>query len=158
MPTTGRYRLTMQLVVVLALVAAAAAPGTALAQPAGIEPEAARLLKASTAFLAAQQQFSADTRSTIEFVTEWGQKLQFDHAVTMAVKRPDKLWTARVGDLVDQVFYYDGKSLTLHNPSEKYYATVAVPGTLEEMLDFAREKLDLVAPAGAFSTRMRTRS
>ncbi|MCZ7565765.1 MAG: DUF2092 domain-containing protein [Burkholderiales bacterium] len=150
MLATDHYRRTMQLVVVLALVAAAAAPGAALAQPAGIEPEAERLLKASTAFLAAQQQFSADTRSTIEIVTEWGQKLQFDHAVTMAVKRPNKLWAARVGDLVDQVFYYEGKSLTLHNPSEKYYATVAAPGTLEEMLDFAREKLDIVAPAGDF--------
>jgi hypothetical protein len=48
---------------------------------------------------------------------------------------------------VNQVFYYDGKSLTLHNPDEKVFATVAAPGTLEEMLDFARTKLDIVAPA-----------
>jgi len=153
MLTTDRHRRTMRLVAALALAAAAAAPRVTLAQPAGIEPEAERMLKASTAFVAAQKQFSADTHSTIEFVTEWGQKLQFDHAVTMAMKRPNKLWTARVGDLVDQVFYYDGKSLTVHNPSEKYYATVAAPGTLEEMLDFAREKLDIVAPAGDFVYR-----
>ena len=96
------------------------------------------------------KRFSADTRSTIEFVTTWGQKLQFDNAVTMAVQRPNKLWAARTGDLVDQVFYYDGKLLTLHNPSEKVYATVPAPGTLEEMLDFARESLDIVAPGGDF--------
>ncbi|MGZ9031808.1 MAG: hypothetical protein ACXW2G_10560, partial [Burkholderiaceae bacterium] len=34
----------------------------AYAQPAGIAPEAQRLLKASTDFLAAQKQFSAETR------------------------------------------------------------------------------------------------
>jgi hypothetical protein len=36
----------------------------------------------------------------------------------------------------------------LYNPSEKYYATVAAPATLEGMLDYARESLDIVAPAG----------
>jgi hypothetical protein len=46
------------------------------------------------------------------------------------------------------VFVYDGKSLTLSNPQENVYAQVTAPGTLEEMLDFARIKLDIVAPAG----------
>ena len=31
-----------------------------------------------------------------------------------------------------QVFYYDGESLTLHNPVGNFYARVAAPGTLEE--------------------------
>ena len=102
------------------------------------------------AYLGSQKQFSADTRSTIEMVLSSGQKLQFDNTVTMSVQRPNKLYARRVGDLVDQVFYYDGKSLTLHNPSESYYAIVPAPETLDETLDFAREKLDIVAPAGDF--------
>lgn len=123
-------------------------PQAALAQPAGIDPQAEKLLKASTTFLAGQKQFSVDTRSTIEVMLNSGQKLQFDHAASLSVQRPNKLRAERRGDLIDQVFYYDGKSLSLHNPSEKYYATVAAPGTLEAMLDFARDSLDIVAPAG----------
>jgi hypothetical protein len=46
------------------------------------------------------------------------------------------------------VFYYDGQELSLHNPSEGLYARVAAPENLEAMLDFARETLDIVAPAG----------
>ena len=99
-------------------------------------------------FLASQKQFSVETRSSLEVVLVSGQKIQFDHTARQSVQRPNKLRAERTGDLVDQVFYYDGKSLTLHNPSEKYYATVAAPGTLEEMLDFARSTLDIVAPAG----------
>ncbi|KPK07071.1 MAG: hypothetical protein AMJ64_07575 [Betaproteobacteria bacterium SG8_39] len=118
------------------------------AQAAGVDPQAEKLLKASTDFLAAQKRFSVDTRSTLEVVLESGQKLQFDHAVRATMRRPNKLRAERVGDLIDQVFYYDGKSLTLYNPGAKFYATVAAPGTLEEMLDYAREKLDIVAPAG----------
>jgi len=53
----------------------------------------------------------------------------------------------RTGDLVDQVIYYDGRSLTLYNPSDNYYATVPVPDNLDAMLDYAREELDIIAPA-----------
>jgi hypothetical protein len=46
------------------------------------------------------------------------------------------------------VFVYDGKSLTLFNPQEKVFAQVAAPDTLEAMLELARTKYDIVAPAG----------
>jgi hypothetical protein len=136
-----------RLIAAAALVIAVVAP-QALAQPAGIDPQAEKLLKASTVFLARQKQFSLETRSSLEVVLASGQKIQFDHAARQSIQRPNKLRAERVGDLVDQVFYYDGKSLTLHSPSERLYATVPVPGTLEEMLDYARTSLDIVAPAG----------
>jgi hypothetical protein len=120
-------------------------PLAALAQPAGIDAQATKLLKASTDFLARQQRFSLETRSTLEAVLTSGQKIQFDHVARLWVQRPNRLRADRVGDLVEQSFYYDGKSLTLLNPKEKYYATAAAPGTLEEMLDMARSRLDIVA-------------
>jgi len=132
----------------LALNCVVAAPGAAAGQATGVDPEAERLLRATTTFLASQQQFSVDTASTIEIVLESGQKLQFDHAATLTVQRPNKLRAERRGDLIDQVLFYDGKALTLYNPDNKYYATVAAPGTIEQALDFARESLDLIAPAG----------
>ncbi|MFY9942123.1 MAG: DUF2092 domain-containing protein [Desulfobacterales bacterium] len=121
---------------------------TAFAQSAGIDPQAEKLMRAATTYLAGQNRFSVDTRSTIEVVLASGQKIQFDHGATLAVQRPNKLRAERKGDLIDQVFYYDGKSLTLHNPSDNYYAVAPAPGTVEEMLDFARESLDIIAPAG----------
>jgi len=63
------------------------------------------------------------------------------------VKRPNKLRAERKGDIISQVLYYDGKTLTLYNAADKYYATESAPGSVEEMLDFARESLGLVAPA-----------
>jgi hypothetical protein len=121
---------------------------TVQAQTAGISPEAQQLLKASTDFLAKQQQFSADTRNTLEIVLTSGQKIEFNHTARQSVQRPNKLRAERSGDLVDQLFVYDGQSLTLHNPQANAYAQVAAPDTLEGMLDFARETLDIVAPAG----------
>ena len=132
----------------LGMFAAALIPGTGVGQPAGIEPEAEKLLRAATTFLAGQKEFSVDTQSTIEVVLASGQKIQFDSAAMLSVQRPNRLRAERRGDLVDQVFYYDGSALTLYNPGDKYYAMVGAPGTIEQALDFARESLDLVAPAG----------
>jgi hypothetical protein len=120
----------------------------AQAQPTGIDPEAQRLLKASTDFLASQQRFSVDTRNTLEVVLKSGQKIEFNHTARTSVQRPNKLRAERTGDLVNQLFVYDGKTLTLYNPKDKAFAQVAAPDTLEAMLDFARNQLDIVAPAG----------
>ena len=148
MKSTLRKRLTAALSQCCTIVAVAGFSLAAQAQPAGIAPEAQRLLKASTGFLASQQQFSVDTRNTLEVVLKSGQKIEFNHTARQSVRRPNKLRAERTGDLVNQVFIYDGKSLTLHNPRDKAYAQVAAPDTLEGMLDFARTKLDIVAPAG----------
>lgn len=118
------------------------------AQPTGIDPEAQRLLKASIDFVAGQQRFSLDTRNSLEVVLYSGQKIEFNHVAKQSVQRPDKLRAERSGDLVEQLFVYDGQSLTLYNPGDKAYATAPVPGTLEGMLDHARNSLDIVAPAG----------
>ena len=96
------------------------------------------------------EQFGLVTQSTIEVVLDSGQKIQFNTAAAVAVKRPNMLYAARMGELVDQEFFYDGKSLTLHDIDNGFYSTVQAPDTLEGMLDFARDSLDIVAPAGDF--------
>jgi hypothetical protein len=148
MHSNFRTRLAANLAQCCTFIAIAVASVAAHAQPAGIDPEAKRLLKASTDFLAGQKQFSAETRNTLEIVLKSGQKIEFNHMAKMSAQRPNKLRAERTGDLVEQLFVYDGKSLTLYNPKDKAYAQVAAPDTLEAMLEFARTKLDIVAPAG----------
>jgi hypothetical protein len=130
------------------LIGAAMWPVQGQAQSAGVDPKATAILKRSMDYLAGLKQFSVDTQISIEAVLTSGQKLMFDNAATATVQRPNKLVARRKGDLVNQVFYYDGKTLSLSNPDEKVYASIAAPGTLEEMLDFARGSLDIIAPAG----------
>lgn len=117
------------------------------APAAGIDPQAVKLLKGALTFLSSQAQFGVHTRNTIEDLLDAGHRVDFDVAADVVVRRPDKLRAERKGDLVDQVFYYDGKTLTLYNPAERVYAKVAAPDTLEATLDFAREALGLLIPA-----------
>jgi hypothetical protein len=141
-------RLTAGLAWCFAVAAAAGVSAGVQARPSGIAPEAQRLLEASTDFLASQKEFGTETRNTLEVLLKSGQKIEFNHTARLSVQRPNKLRAERSGDLVNQVFVYDGESLTLLDPDARTYHQAAAPGTLDEMLDFAREKLDIVAPAG----------
>lgn len=142
-----RFGRAVQCLAALAILLTLVPPPSAFCQPAGIDPQAEKLLRTSTDFLAGLKRFSIDTRSTLEVVLVSGQKIQFDNVTRVSVQRPNKLRAERRGGRIDQVFYYDGQSFTRYHPGEKVYATIAAPGTLEEMFDFARTKLDLVAPA-----------
>ena len=134
-------------VVALAVLVLTGWPQLGRAQPTGIEPQAEKLLRRMSDYLASRQQFTLRAESMLEAVLTSGQKLQYDSPATLIVSRPNMLRAHRKGDLANQEFFYDGKSLTLYNPGENLYATTAAPATLEEMLDFAREKLDIIAPA-----------
>ena len=146
--TTSSFDWGKSLPAVAALALTCAMPAAALAQAAGVDPEAAGILRRMTNYLGSLQQFSLDTESTLEVVLASGQKIQFDSAARVTVRRPNKLYAERSGDIISQSFYYDGKTLSLYNPAENYYATVRAPGTIEGMLDFARDALDVAAPAG----------
>jgi hypothetical protein len=134
-------------VVALALLVLTGLPEIGHAQPTGVDPQADKLLRRMSDYLAGRQQFSLKAESTLEAVLTSGQKLQYDSPATLMVSRPNKLRAHRKGDLANQEFFYDGKTLTLYNPRENLYATTAAPATLDETLDFAREKLDILAPA-----------
>jgi hypothetical protein len=98
-------------------------------------------------FLDGLQQFSVQTQSTLEELHVSGHRIDRDLAANMTVKRPNKLRAARAGGLMDQRFFYDGKTLTMYNPAEKVYATEAAPATVEKMIDFARETVGILLPA-----------
>ena len=93
------------------------------------------------------KQFSVKTQNTIEDLTDSGHRVDYDVSATVTVSRPNKLKAQRMGGLIDQAFYYNGKTLTLYNASDKVYATEPAPGTIEGMLGFARSSLGLVIPA-----------
>lgn len=131
----------------LGVMALSATFPTALwAQTKAVDPAAVHILQRMTAYIGGLQAFSVHTSNDIEDQLDSGQKVNFNISAKVIISRPNKLYAERTGDLVDQVFYYDGKTLTLYNPSDRVYATEPAPGTIEEMLDFARESLGLEVP------------
>jgi hypothetical protein len=145
-------RLSKWFFVVLALALAGAMnfPTQSHAQTPAVQPEADQLLRKMSDFLAGLEQFSIQTENSIEVILKSGEKIQYDSPAEAMVQRPNKVYAERKGDIVNQEFYYDGKTLTLYNPDQRYYGTVPAPPTIDQAIDFARESLDLYAPGGDF--------
>lgn len=116
-------------------------------QATGVDPAATEILKRMTDHLGSLQQFSVHTQNTLEDRLDSGQRVDIDVSANVTIHRPNRLRAERKGDLVSQIFYYDGKTLTLYDPEAKVYATEPAPETLEETLDFARASLGLIVPA-----------
>ena len=116
------------------------------AQTKAVDPAAVKILQRMTGYVGGLQTFNVHTRNTLEDELDSGHRVDFDISADVIIRRPNKLHAERKGDLIDQAFYYDGKTLTLYNPSDRVYATEPAPGTIEEMLDYARESLGLMVP------------
>lgn len=129
--------------------AIAATPLWVAAQPS-LDEAAVERLRESTTYLSGLQRFGLYSQTSIEIVLLSGQKILLDDSSMAVVQRPNKFYAARKGALVNQEFFYDGSKLALADGTAGYHAVVDAPGTLDGMLDFARESLDIVAPAGDF--------
>lgn len=119
----------------------------ARAQTPAVDPAAVQILKRMTDFMDGLQKFSVNTHSMIQELHVSGHRVDYDLTAMVTVKRPNKLLAARTGELLDQRFFYDGKTLTLYNPSKKVYGTKPAPETIEKMIDFARENVGILLPA-----------
>ena len=115
------------------------------AQKPAVDPEAVKVLRSMADYVSNLKQFSVSAQNVFEDVLDSGQRVDYDFTASMIISRPNNLRAERHGAL-EQSFFYDGKTLTLYNPTDKVYATVPAPGTIEEMFDFARESLGLGAP------------
>jgi len=131
----------LALVLVVGLTAA-----PARAQAPAVDPAATKILKRMTDYVGSLKQASLHTQNTIEDLLDSGQRVDLEISADVIISRPNKLRAERKGDVISQIFYYNGKTLTLYNPSDKVYATEPAPGTIEGTLDYAREKLGLTVP------------
>jgi hypothetical protein len=130
------------------LLAIAPAMQTAEAEEAGgVDPKAAAQMKRMVDYLAGLTAFRLRTETTLEVVLESGQKIQFGSTARGAVQRPNRLRVDREGDVAALSLYYDGSHVTLWSPRRQYYASKAAPATLDDVLGFLEEELDMAAPA-----------
>jgi len=116
------------------------------AEAQAVDPAATEILKRMSDYLGSLKQFSVHTQNTVEDLLDSGHRIDLDVSASVTLSRPNKLRSERKGDLVDQVFSYDGKTLTLYNPSNNVYASEPAPQRFEEMFIYLYETLGFGLP------------
>lgn len=146
--TRASLRMTAVLFALGSIALSLAMPVDVRARAPEVEPEATRILKKMTDYIGGLQQFSLDTENMVDQVLMSGQKIQFDFTARVVIQRPNRLRAERTGDLFKQLLVYDGKTLTILNPDDGYYASADAPDNIDDLLHFARDTLDIVPPTG----------
>jgi hypothetical protein len=141
--------LAMSLVAPCALAQTAPAPPPPPAPaPAAspVDPASIQALKDMGAFLQTLKRFHVSTELTGERVLADGQKLQHTATASMDVARPNKLRALMHSARSERQLFYDGKTITLFVPAQKYYSTVEFSGTIGELIGRLEEKYGVQVP------------
>jgi hypothetical protein len=124
--------------------AGAQAPSAAL--PPKIDPHADQLLNRTCEDLASSKTFAFHAEITFDKVLPSGVKLQFAAAADYAVHRPDQLAVDFHSDLGAKQIWYDGTKVVILDPPHMVYASVEVPGSIDDMMERLEEIHNLSIP------------
>lgn len=121
----------------------AGAPSTAFSD----EADAKALLKAMSDYLASEKAISFNYDTNLEVVTKDHQKILLASSGKIEVGRPDKIRVTRTGGFANVELLFDGKTMTLLGKDANLFTQVAMPGTIEHLVDELRDKLQRPLPA-----------
>lgn len=122
------------------------APGASTPAAPVRDPEAIAALERMGAYLRTLTTFAVGGDISTEEVLETGQTLQYEGSIDLIAQRPGHLRANLDSARKRRQYFYDGRTLTVWAPRQGYYATVAAPPTIKEMIDQASERLGLVVP------------
>jgi hypothetical protein len=117
------------------------------AEKPAVDPYARALVERASRFLAgaANVAFSAEVSEDVQ-LEDGGPVLQASRTLEVRLRRPDRLRIqVRNADPL-RAFYFDGKTLKIHDLAAETYAEIKTPATIDETLDVAHERYDISIP------------
>jgi hypothetical protein len=111
-----------------------------------VDPAAIQALKDMGAYLQTLKRFRVSTEATGERVLADGQKLQHSASADMDVVRPNKIRARIFSARAERELIYDGKTVTLYTPAQKYYSTIEYSDTLGALFDRLEQKYAVQLP------------
>lgn len=122
-------------------------PKAAPAAPANlVDPASIQALKDMGAHLQSLKRFRVSTELTGERVLADGQKLQHTATADMDVERPNKIRVVMDSARSHRELFYDGKTVTLYTPAQKYYSTVEFSEPLNKLIDALEQRYNVQLP------------
>ena len=110
-----------------------------------IHPEADRLLRAASDALTRTKAFSYKAEVWQDELVD-GHKVATTRTVETLVRRPDRVQMEVRSPKRSRGFWYDGQTLTLLDRRNNLYGAIAVPGTIEALLDVAEDEYGIRLP------------
>jgi len=116
------------------------------AQQSDVQPDAISALNNMGTYLRTLKAFQVHADSYKEEVLLDGQKIQLASVSDLLAQAPGQLRLEFDSDREDRLYLYDGKIFTLVDTATNYYATVAAPPTIPELINVLQEKYGITLP------------
>jgi hypothetical protein len=113
---------------------------------AAVNDQALAALTRMANFLKTLKTFSITAESSRDEIVDKNMKIQKNATSTVNIQLPDRLQARVQGDDHDLQFVYDGQTMSLFTPNQKYYATGPAPDTVSKTLDDIRVRRGIVLP------------
>ncbi|WP_042885354.1 DUF2092 domain-containing protein [Cupriavidus necator] len=128
---------------------ASAAPAPSAAQPdaKAVDQAAVQALKDMGAYLQSLKQFEVFVELSGERVLTDGQKLQHTATADLDVQRPNKLRAQMRSARSQRDLIYDGKTVTLYVPQQKYYSKAGFTENLGILVARLRDRFGVEIPS-----------
>ena len=132
-----------------------AAPGThsqtppaSSTKPAAnlVDPASIQALKEMGAYLQTLKRFRVSTELTGERVLKDGQKLQHVAQADLDVVRPSKLRARMSSARIERELIYDGKTVTLYSPAQKYFSTIEFSESIGQLIERLEQRYGVEFP------------
>lgn len=113
-----------------------------------IEPKAMAALQKMGGFLRTLKTFEVSFNVSKDEVLDVGQKVMVDGTSELTVQTPNRFhFSTKIDEAHrDLQFFFDGKTFTIYGNTNKFYASVAAPANIRELLDLAEERYDIDLP------------
>jgi len=141
----------MLLMGTLALSMNAAAQNQKITPPlSGIEERVRSSLLAMSDYLKTSKSYSFRADVQYDDVLPSGQKIQFVASSDISIRRPNGLFAYQISDNGSRRLWFDGKQLTLFDPSNMTYAVDAFAGNTDKALEHMIAVLRFTPPLADF--------
>jgi hypothetical protein len=115
-----------------------------------IDPRVDRLLREMGNLLKTAKHFSFNAEIMFDDLLPSDQKLQFAAYEEVSVERPDRVFAEYLSDLGNKRFWYDGKTVTLLEEGNNFYASVKAGPTIDKTLDELMKEYGFSPPLSDF--------
>jgi hypothetical protein len=119
-------------------------PASGAATP--VDPSAVQALQKLGTSLQSLKRFHVSIDLTGERVLEDGEKLQHTATAELDVDRPNRIRAVMQSARSDREIFYNGKTVWLYQPAQKYYSAVAFDGNLTALIQQLRIRYDVEFP------------
>lgn len=112
-----------------------------------VDPAAIKALKDMGASLQSLKEFEVGISLTGERVLQDGQKLQHTAVADLDVVRPNKLRATMRSARLQRDMIYDGETVTLYQPEQKYYSQAQFSDNLNALVDRLGQRYGIEVPS-----------